>query len=67
MEVINYTKERYLSYISLQNSVKQHKKLKEYFKNYFTAGDDRYPNNKQVTLILLYKYTNPIVIQQTNS
>ena len=35
--------------------------------NDFTIGDDRYPKNRQVTLILLDKYTKSSMIQQTTS
>ena len=35
------------------------------FRNYFTTCDDRYPNNRQGTLVLLDKYNNYSLIQQT--
>ena len=67
LEVVKYTKESYLSYIFLWKSGKQHNKLKLDFQNNFTTGDDRYPNNRQQTLMLPEKYTKYCVIQQTVS
>ena len=67
MEVINDTEERYLSYIFLRKSGKQHNKLKLDLQNYFTTGYDRYTKNTQETRILLDKYNNSSVIQYTAS
>ena len=41
--------------------------LKLYLQNDFTTGDDRYPNNRQQTLMLPYKFTKSCVTQQTTS
>ena len=41
--------------------------LKLDLQNDFTTGDNRYPNNRKQTLVLLYKYTKSSVIQQTTS
>jgi hypothetical protein len=59
--------ERYLSYVFLRQSGKQHNKLKVDLQNDFTTGDDRYPKNRQATLHLLDKYSKSIVVSQTTS
>ena len=59
--------ERYLSYIFLRQSGKQHNKLKVDLQNDFTTGDDRYPKNRQATLHLLDKYSKSVVVSQTTS
>jgi hypothetical protein len=59
--------ERYLSYVFLRQSGKQHNKLKVDLQNDFTTGDDRYPKNRQATLHLLDKYSKSIVVRDTNS
>jgi hypothetical protein len=55
--------ERYLSYVFLRQSGKQHNKLKVDLQNDFTTGDDRYPKNRQATLHLLDKYSKSVVAQ----
>jgi hypothetical protein len=55
--------ERYLSYVFLRQSGKQHNKLKVDLQNDFTTEDDRYPKNRQVTLHLLDKYSKSVVAQ----
>jgi hypothetical protein len=52
-EVCTKAKERYISYVFLQQSGKQHNKLKVDLQNNFTTGDDRYHKNHQQTLHLL--------------
>jgi hypothetical protein len=59
--------ERYLSYVFLRQSGKQHNKLKVDLQNDFTTGDDRYPKNRQATLHLLDKYSKSIVVTPTTS
>jgi len=54
--------ERYLSYVFLRQSGKQHNKLKVDLQNDFTTGDDRYPKNRQATLHLLDKYTKSTTV-----
>jgi hypothetical protein len=49
--------ERYLSYVLMRQSGKQHDKLREDLQNDFTKGNDRYPKNRQQTLHLLDKYS----------
>jgi hypothetical protein len=44
-EVRETAEERYLSYVFLSQSGKQHNKLKVDLQNGFTTGDDRYPKN----------------------
>ena len=53
--------ERYLAYVLLRQSGKQHQKLREDLKNDFTTGDDRYPKNRQMTLHLLENYSKTAV------
>ena len=67
LEVIKDTQERYILYIFLRKSGKQHNKFKVDLQNDFTIGDDRYPNNRQGNLILLEKWTKFSLIQQTTS
>ena len=64
-EVRTKAEERYLSYIFLRQSGKQHNKLKVDLQNDFTTGDDRYPKNRQATLHLLDKYSKSIVVSHT--
>ena len=54
--------ERYLSYVFLRQSGKQHNKLKVDLQNDFTTGDDWYPKNRQSTLHLLDKCTKSTVV-----
>jgi hypothetical protein len=56
-DVREKAEERYLSYVFLRQSEKQHAKLKTDLQNDFTTGDDRYPKNRQSTLHLLDKYS----------
>jgi hypothetical protein len=58
--------ERYLSYVLLHQSGKQHNKLKVDLQNDFTTGDDRYYKNRQQTLHLLDKYSKSMIVTQTN-
>ena len=59
--------ERYLSYVFLQQSGKQHNKLRVDLQNDYTTNDDRYPKNRQETLHLLDKYSKSIVNAPTTS
>jgi hypothetical protein len=59
--------ERYLSYVFLRQSGKQHNKLKVDLQNDFTTGDDRYPKNRQSTLHLLDKYSKSIIVSPMTS
>jgi hypothetical protein len=59
--------ERYASYAFLRQSGKQHDNLKVDLENYFTIGDNRYPNNRQQTLHLLDKYSKTVVAKATQS
>jgi hypothetical protein len=59
--------ERYLSYVFLRQSGKQHNKLKVDLQNDFTTGDDRYPKNLQSTLHLLNKYSKSIIVSPTST
>jgi hypothetical protein len=61
-DVRKKAEERYLSYVFLRQSGKQHTKLKEDLQNEFTTGDDRYPKNRQSTLHLLDKYSKSTVM-----
>jgi hypothetical protein len=58
---------RYLLYVFLRQSGKQHNKLKVDLQNDFTTGDDRYPKNRQSTLHLLDKYSKSIIVSPTTS
>jgi hypothetical protein len=49
--------ERYLSYVFLHQSGKQHATLRTDLQNDFTTGDNCYPRNRQQTLHLLDKYS----------
>jgi hypothetical protein len=60
-------KERYVSYAFLRQSGIQHGNLKVDLQNDFTTGDNRYPNNRQQTLHLLYKYSKTVVPKVTQS
>ena len=60
-EVITDAEERYLSYIFLRQSGKQHNKLRVDLSNDYTTGDDRYPVTRQTTLHLLDKYSKSSV------
>ena len=59
--------ERYLSYVLLQQSGRQHVKLKSDIQNDYTAGDDRYPKTRQDTLHILTQYTKPTIHRNTKS
>ena len=67
MELRKDTKERYLSYIFLWKSGKQHNKFKVDLQNDVTTGYERYSKKIQGTLMLLDKYTKSSVSQQTTS
>jgi hypothetical protein len=62
LEVRTKAEERYLSYVFLRQSGKQHNKLKVDLQNDFTTGDDRYPKNCQQTLHLLDKYSKTSLV-----
>ncbi len=66
-ETRDKAEERYLSYVFLRQSGKQHNKLKVDLQNDFTTGDDRYPKNRQQTLHLLDKYSKSTVVQTNPS
>ena len=55
-----YSEEHYLSYTFLRQSIAQHNKLKVDLHNYFTTGDNNYPNIRQKTLHLLDKYSRAV-------
>jgi len=57
VKVREQAEERYLAYVFLRQSGKQHNKLKTDVQNNFTTGDDRYPKNRQAVLHLLDKYS----------
>ena len=65
LETRQKAKERYLSYVFLRQSGKQHNKLKVDLQNDFTTGDDRYPKNRQATLHLLDKYSKSVIVSPT--
>jgi hypothetical protein len=65
-DVREKAEERYLSYVFLRQSGKQHNKLKVDLQNDFTTGDDRYPKNRQATLHLLDKYSKSTVSNTTS-
>ena len=65
--IYNGYRGRYLPYIFLQQSGKQHNKLNVYLQNDFTTGDGWHPNETQGTLMPLYKYTKSSVRQHTTS
>jgi hypothetical protein len=60
-EVREDADERYLSYIMLRQSGKQHNKLRTDLGNDYTTGDDRYSKTRQATLHLLDKYSKTVV------
>ena len=66
-EVRETAEERYLSYVFLRQSGKQHVKLKVDLQNDFTTGNDRYPKNRQSTLHLLDKYSKYVVETSTTT
>lgn len=59
--------ERYLAYVFLKQSAKQHSTLKMDLQNDFTTGDNRYPKNRQQTLHLLDKYSKAQAPKTTES
>jgi hypothetical protein len=65
LETRQKAKERYLSYVLLRKSGKQHNKLKVDLQNDFTTGNDQYPKNRQSTLHLLDKYSKSVIVSPT--
>ena len=61
------TEDHYLSYAFLRQSGIQHGNLEVNLQNYFTAGYNRYPKNRQQTLHLLDKYSKTAVQRTTQS
>ena len=61
VKVTGQAEETYLAYFFLQQSGKQHNKLKTDVQNNFTTGDDRYPKNRQAVLHLLDKYSKSAI------
>ena len=62
--------ERFLAYVMLRQSGKQHTDLKLDLKNEFTTGDDKYPTTRQQVLHLLDHYSKkpgPKTIQSEGS
>jgi hypothetical protein len=59
--------EQYKSYAFLHHSGMQHGKLKMDLQNYFTTGDNSYPNNRQQNLHLLDKYRKTVVTRVKHS
>ena len=59
--------ERYLSYVFLRQSGKQHSNLRRDLQNGFTTGDNRYPRTRQQTLHLLDKYSKTITATAVQS
>jgi hypothetical protein len=64
-EVRAKAEERYLSFVFLRQSGKQHNELKVDLQNDFTTGDDRYPKNRQSTLHLLDKCSKSTIVTTT--
>ena len=64
--VRSVTEERYLSFMLLRQSGKQHDKLRMDLQNDYTTGDDHYPKTRQATLHLLDKYTKARVGNPSN-
>ena len=62
-----YAEEHYLSYTFLRQSIGQHNELKVDLHNYFTTGDNNYPNIRQKTLHLLDKYSKTVTPKQSAS
>ncbi len=61
------TEERYLSYVLLRQSGKQHTKLKTNLQDKFTTGDNRYPKTRQQALHLLDKHSKTAVVRPVQS
>jgi hypothetical protein len=61
VEITEDANERYLSYIFLRQSGKQHNKLRTDLGNDYTTGDDRYAKTRQATLHLLDKYSKTVI------
>ena len=59
--------ERYMSYVFLRQSGKQHGNLKVNLQNDFTTGDNHYPKNRQQTLHLLDNYSKTAVAKTIQS
>jgi len=57
------TEERYLAFLLIRSSGKQHSKLRMDLQNDFTTGDDHYPKNRQAALHLLDKYSKTVVVK----
>jgi hypothetical protein len=55
------TEERYLSYIFLKQSGKQHDKLRMYLSDSYTTGDDKNPKTRQEVLHQLDKHSKTVV------
>lgn len=64
-KVRDETEERYISYVFLKNSGKQHSKLRMDLQNDYTTGDDHYPRTRQSVLHLLDKYSKSVVFKPT--
>ena len=60
-DVLEDAQERYLSYIFLRQSGKQHNKLKVDLQNDYTKNQDKYPKTRQEVLHMLDKYSNSTV------
>jgi hypothetical protein len=57
------TEERYISYIFLRQSGKQHNKLRTDLMDEYTTGTDQHPKTRQAVLHLLDKYTKSSMSQ----
>ena len=66
-DVQEKAEERYLSYVFLRQSGKQHNKVKVDLQKDFTTGDDRYPKNRQLALHLLDKYSKTTIVTKATS
>ena len=61
-EIMERAEERYISYVFLRQSGKQHHKLKTNLSDAFTTGEDGFPQNRQEVLHLLDKYSKATVL-----
>ena len=66
-EIREDSAERYLAYVMLRHSAKQHSNLREDMQNDFTKGDNRYPKDRQQTLHLLDRYSKTVAIPVASS
>jgi hypothetical protein len=67
IETDDDAEERYLAYVMLRQSGKQHSKLKTDLHNLFTTGENKFPTTRPGTLHLLDKHTKQAIVPEPTS